>query len=134
MGEISSILPQLKEHNVRLIGVGLEAIGVEEFIEGKYFDGELFVDMKKQSYKKMGFKRLGLMGLPGAIFSKKSREAAAKAKSLNLGGNMTVGDGYQNGGCLGRGATQPCTPTSRRRLLTTRRIQIFWRPWGSKQL
>ena len=66
----------------RLIGVGLEAIGVEEFIEGKYFDGELFVDMKKQSYKKMGFKRLGLMGLPGAIFSKKSRDAAAKVQDV----------------------------------------------------
>ena len=55
---------------------------MEEFIEGKYFDGELFVDMKKQSYKKMGFKRLGLMGLPGAIFSKKSRDAAAKVAYL----------------------------------------------------
>ena len=55
---------------------------MEEFIEGKYFDGELFVDMKKQSYKKMGFKRLGLMGLPGAIFSKKSRDAAAKVQDV----------------------------------------------------
>ena len=55
---------------------------MEEFIEGKYFDGELFVDMKKQSYKKMGFKRLGLMGLPGAIFSKKSRDAAAKVQGV----------------------------------------------------
>ena len=27
--EISSILPQLKEHNVRLIGVGLETLGME---------------------------------------------------------------------------------------------------------
>ena len=61
-----------------MIGVGLESIGVEEFVEGKFFDGELFIDNKKESYKKLGFKRLGLMGIGGAIFSKKSRDAAAK--------------------------------------------------------
>ena len=61
-----------------LIGVGLESIGVEEFVEGKFFDGELFIDNKKESYKKLGFKKLGLMGIGGAIFSKKSRDAAAK--------------------------------------------------------
>lgn len=44
------------------------------------------------------------MQLPGAIFSKKSRDATAKAKEMNLGGNLTVGDGYQNGGCLVVGA------------------------------
>ena len=38
-----------------LIGVGLESIGVEEFVEGKFFDGELFIDSKKESYKKLGF-------------------------------------------------------------------------------
>lgn len=29
----------LKENNVRLIGVGLEAIGVKEFIDAKYLEG-----------------------------------------------------------------------------------------------
>ena len=61
-----------------MIGVGLESIGVEEFVEGKFFDGELFIDNKKESYKKLGFKRLGLMGIGGALFSKKSRDANAK--------------------------------------------------------
>ena len=31
--------PIFKENNVRLIGVGVEPLGVEEFIEGKFFDG-----------------------------------------------------------------------------------------------
>ena len=38
-----------------------------------------------------------------AVFSKKSRCAQEKAKSMNLGGNLS-GDGYQNGGCLVVGA------------------------------
>ena len=29
----------LKENNVRLIGVGLEELGVKEFIDAKYLDG-----------------------------------------------------------------------------------------------
>ena len=82
----------------------MELIGVEEFIEGKFFDGELFVDRKKESHSKLGFKRIGLFSLPSAIFSKKSRDATAKAKEMNLGGNLTVGDGAQNGGCLVVGA------------------------------
>lgn len=101
--EISSILPQLKEHNVRLIGVGLEPLGLEEFLEGNFFDGELFVDEKKESFKKLGFKRMSFLQLFPAVFSKKSREAKAKADSMKLGGNLS-GDGYQNGGCLVVGA------------------------------
>merc|ERR1712117_273962 len=102
--EISSLLPQLKQHNVRLIGVGLEPIGVEEFIEGKFFDGELFLDDKKESYKKLGFKRIGILQLLPNILSMKAILAGIKAFWFNVGGNITVGDGYQNGGVLVVGA------------------------------
>jgi len=102
--EISSLLPQLKEHNVRLIGIGLEPIGVEEFIEGKFFDGELFVDDKKESYQKLGLKRVGLLSLIPTVISRKFREAFNKAKAMGIEGNITVGDGFQNGGCLVVGA------------------------------
>ena len=87
----------------RLIGVGLEPLGLEEFLEGNFFDGELFVDEKKESFKKLGFKRMSFLQLFPAVFSKKSREAKAKADSMKLGGNLS-GDGYQNGGCLVVGA------------------------------
>lgn len=48
--------PIFKENNVRLIGVGVEPLGVEEFIEGKFFDGGervkifniLFLDLDMQ--------------------------------------------------------------------------------------
>jgi len=79
--------------------VGLEPLGLDEFLEGQFFAGELFVDEKKDTYKKLGFKRLSFLQLFPAVFSKKSREAKSKADSLQLGGNLS-GDGYQNGGCL----------------------------------
>lgn len=97
--EISSLLPALKEANVRLVGVGLEKLGVEEFIEGKFFDGDLFVDADKSSFKALGFQKMSKMGLTGAVFSKKARDAKAKADKLKLGGNIK-GDWYQYGGAL----------------------------------
>ena len=87
----------------RLIGVGLEPLGLEEFLEGNFFDGELFVDEKNESFRKLGFKRMSFLQLFPAAFSKKSREAKAKADSMKLGGNLS-GDGNQNGGCLVVGA------------------------------
>ena len=35
----SALQPILDKNNVRLIGVGLEELGVQEFIDGKFFDG-----------------------------------------------------------------------------------------------
>ena len=93
----------IKPSHRRLIGIGLEPLGLEEFLEGKFFDGELYLDEAKLSFSKLGFKKLTFLQLFPAVFSRKSREATAKAKSLNLGGNLK-GDGYQNGGCLVVGA------------------------------
>jgi len=99
-------VPQLKENNVRLVGVGLEPLGLEEFLDGNFFAGELFVDQKKESFQKLEFKKLSFLSMIPALISRKWREAKARADAANLGGNM-AGDGYQNGGCLvvGRGGT-----------------------------
>ena len=93
------LLSQLKEKNIRLIGVGLEQLGVEEFVEGKFFAGELYLDLEKKAYAKLGFQRMSMKEIFSAIFSRKSKLASNRAKELGLGGNMK-GDGYQNGGCL----------------------------------
>lgn len=37
--QLSSMKPILDRHNVRFIGVGVEELGVEEFVAGKFFDG-----------------------------------------------------------------------------------------------
>jgi len=48
--ELSKIGPQLQQQNVRLIGVGLEELGVEEFVEKKFWAGELYIDEKQKSF------------------------------------------------------------------------------------
>lgn len=84
---------------MRLIGIGLEDVGLEEFQQGQFFSGELFIDTKKETYKLMGFRRLNFFSIFPAIFSKNSRAAYNKAKEDKLGGDLK-GDGMQNGGAL----------------------------------
>jgi len=51
----SGLAPTLKENNIRLIGIGLEELGVEEFVNRKFFDGgkqAFFLKKKALSYKK----------------------------------------------------------------------------------
>lgn len=37
--QLSAIKPQLDANNVRLVGVGVEELGVEEFVQGNYWAG-----------------------------------------------------------------------------------------------
>jgi len=97
--ELSSLRAQLDAHNVRLVGVGLEEFGVEEFVEGKFWDGELYIDLKKQTYADIGYKRYSMWTVLASVFSKKAREALAKSKAQGITGNMK-GDGLGTGGTL----------------------------------
>lgn len=97
--QLSLIKPQLDANNVRLVGIGLEEVGLEQFIQGDFFNGELYIDTKKQCYKKLGFKRLNVLSIFPSVLSKSSREALNKAKQENISGDFR-GDGFQNGGTL----------------------------------
>lgn len=37
--QLSLIKPQLDANNVRLVGIGLEEVGLEQFIQGDFFNG-----------------------------------------------------------------------------------------------
>lgn len=97
--EISAIKPLLDQHDTRLVGVGLEKFGVEEFIEGNFFNGDLFVDEGKKSYQDLGFKSTGWLGLIPAILGRIARAAQSRIKGLGIEGNLQ-GDGFQKGGVL----------------------------------
>lgn len=97
--EISALKPILDQHDTKLIGVGLEKLGVEEFMEGNFFNGDLYVDVGKKSYQALGFKTTGYMSLIPAILGSVARSMQSRAKALGLPSNM-VGDGFQKGGAL----------------------------------
>lgn len=76
--KISQIKPQLAANGVNLVAVGLEKIGVKEFMEKKFFDGgtvdrnsaicrmygassqfttEVYIDEIRQCYKDLSYRR-----------------------------------------------------------------------------
>lgn len=97
--ELSTIKPQLDAHNVGLVGVGLESLGVEAFIDGGYFKGDLYIDTEKKCYKDLEFKKYNLLTLAGGLVAAETRKSLAKSNSMGLQGDMK-GDGMQIGGTI----------------------------------
>jgi len=101
--EISKIQRQLQQNNIKLIGIGVEKLGLDDFIKGGFFTGELYIDETKKSYEAMGFKQMSYGELMGPAFlSSAARKAITQSFTEGLGGNMW-GDGWQKGGCLAVG-------------------------------
>ncbi|GFS18015.1 prostamide/prostaglandin F synthase [Elysia marginata] len=97
--QISQLKPRLDENKVRFVAVGLEELGVEDFVKGEFFKGELYIDLKKECYKKMGFRRLNFFTIFPSLFGKKTRETLSQSKEKGIDGNF-AGDGWQNGGAF----------------------------------
>ncbi|XP_008575570.1 PREDICTED: prostamide/prostaglandin F synthase [Galeopterus variegatus] len=97
--DLSSLRGLLDRHGVRLVGVGPEALGLQEFLDGGYFAGELYLDESKQLYKELGFKRYNSLSILPAAVGKPVRDVAAKAKAVGIQGNLS-GDLLQSGGLL----------------------------------
>jgi len=98
--ELSDALkPTLDSHDVRLVGIGVETLGLQQFLEGNFFAGEMFIDTKKECYKRLAYKRYNVVSILPAIFGSSGRAAIAKARAANVGNNYE-GDGMQNGGVL----------------------------------
>ncbi|PNI31420.1 FAM213B isoform 7 [Pan troglodytes] len=77
--DLSSLAGLLDQHGVRLVGVGPEALGLQEFLDGDYFKGELYLDESKQLYKELGFKRYNSLSILPAALGKPVRDVAAKS-------------------------------------------------------
>ncbi|CAN8016011.1 unnamed protein product [Ixodes persulcatus] len=56
---LSKLKPQLDQANVRLVGIGHEKAGLEDFQKQEFFKGELYIDVEKNAYKALQFKRYG---------------------------------------------------------------------------
>ncbi|VVD00651.1 prostamide/prostaglandin F synthase-like [Leptidea sinapis] len=95
--ELSDIAPVLKEHNIKLIGIGVEEVGAQDFIQGEYFNGDLYYVEDTATYQKLGFKRFNLITILSSLLWKQSREAIAKGRRMGLGGDAK-GDWMQTGG------------------------------------
>ncbi|XP_066879027.1 prostamide/prostaglandin F synthase isoform X1 [Kogia breviceps] len=105
--DLSSLKGLLDQHGVRLVGVGPEALGLQEFLDGGYFAGELYLDESKQFYKELGFKRYNSLSILPAALGKPVRDVAAKV------------------------VTKCCYTLSRSLQVTTPPRRASCRPWAS---
>nr|XP_006124744.1 prostamide/prostaglandin F synthase [Pelodiscus sinensis] len=97
--ETSKLKELLDGHNVRLVGVGPESVGLQEFIDGNYFKGELYLDESKKCYNDLGFKRYNVLSIVPAALGKPVREVVTKANADGIQGNFS-GDLLQSGGMI----------------------------------
>ncbi|KAG9481943.1 prostamide/prostaglandin F synthase [Eleutherodactylus coqui] len=97
--EVSKLQESFNANQIRLIGIGPERVGLQEFVNGKYFTGELYLDESKQSYKELGFKRYNALSIVPAALGKKVRDVVTKANADGVQGNFS-GDLLQSGGML----------------------------------
>ncbi|XP_075696842.1 prostamide/prostaglandin F synthase [Rhinoderma darwinii] len=97
--EVSKLQESFSSNQFRLIGIGPESLGLQEFLDGNYFSGELYLDESKQSYKELGFKRYNAFSVVPAALGKKVRDIVTKANADGVQGNFS-GDLLQSGGLL----------------------------------
>lgn len=97
--KISLIKPELASQGVELVGIGLEQLGAEEFVQREFLNGEVYVDEKKQCYQDLGFRRFSWLTVFKALVSAVTRKTLSEAKERKIDGNLS-GDGLQNGGLL----------------------------------
>lgn len=89
----------LDSRGVRLIGIGHDVDGVEEFQREQFFSGELYLDPKKETYSALGYGSVGACSGFRSLFKSEGRALIRETKDKGVKGNMK-GDGWQLGGLL----------------------------------
>eukprot|EP00243_Klebsormidium_subtile_P001928 TRINITY_DN13651_c0_g1_i2.p1 TRINITY_DN13651_c0_g1~~TRINITY_DN13651_c0_g1_i2.p1 ORF type:complete len:223 (-),score=54.24 TRINITY_DN13651_c0_g1_i2:346-1014(-) len=93
--ELNRAIPHLKAMGIRCIAVGLERLGVDEFVEGKFWDGGLYIDEGKKAYKALQLQSTGLLkGLMALGFNKSVKDGLRR--TTEVPGDLK-GDGMQLG-------------------------------------
>jgi prostamide/prostaglandin F2alpha synthase len=89
---ISGLKPILDQNNIALVGIGLDWIGIDEFIDEEFFAGELFVDAEKRSYQALNCKAnswRNLWGLVSGVVRQLAQLAESKGYKSNNQGDFT---------------------------------------------
>ncbi|KAI9295636.1 hypothetical protein K502DRAFT_364833 [Neoconidiobolus thromboides FSU 785] len=100
---LSNLKPEFDKLGVRLIGIGFEEVGLQEFIDGKYWEWELFLDTDKTVHKALGLTKMSILVGLSDLLTSASRAAVSAALKLGISGDFN-GDGFQLGGTYVVGA------------------------------
>eukprot|EP00249_Psilotum_nudum_P037018 c9304_g1_i1 orf=344-985(-) len=93
--ELQKIVPILEANNIRVVAVGIEKLGLEEFQQGGYWNGELYIDNEKKIHRALEIKSVGVLGTLNMLVANKDVKKAL-SKTKGVPGNLK-GDGRQLG-------------------------------------
>ncbi|KAM3181441.1 hypothetical protein ACTXT7_014381 [Hymenolepis weldensis] len=97
--ELSRMKQPLQNKSVRLIAIGHDKDGLEDFKNGKFFDGELYLDEERATYNSLQLGRVGMFSGFMSLFSSAGRNLIRETKEKKVDGDLK-GDGWQTGGLL----------------------------------
>ncbi|KXN67173.1 hypothetical protein CONCODRAFT_80257 [Conidiobolus coronatus NRRL 28638] len=83
---------------IKLVGVGFDEDGLDEWLENKYWNFDLFMDPKHALYNGVKTNRLSVFQGIVSVLSPSNKPSARVAAKNGLGGNLLIGDGFQLGG------------------------------------
>ncbi|CAI7931757.1 unnamed protein product [Closterium sp. NIES-54] len=79
--EMSRAIPHLHNAGVRVVAIGLDHLGLDEFVDGGYWKGELYIDDGKRAYSALQLKSISLWQAPASLRLPVVRAAAGDAES-----------------------------------------------------
>ncbi|KAJ9089051.1 hypothetical protein DSO57_1016839 [Entomophthora muscae] len=94
---LSELKPEFNALNIKLIAIGCEDVGLDDFLMGGYWDWEILVDNERNVHTALNLKKVSVsMGFKD-LMSSATRAAITAANQSGIGGDFK-GDGLQLGG------------------------------------
>lgn len=93
--ELEQIVPTLEANGFRVVAIGVEKLGVEDFQAGNFWKGELYIDNGKKALQALDVKQVSVFTALKDIAMNRDVSSAFK-KTKKVPGNLK-GDGRQLG-------------------------------------
>ncbi|GJP31769.1 hypothetical protein CLOM_g14977 [Closterium sp. NIES-68] len=96
--DMSRAIPHLQKAGVRVVAIGLDHLGLDEFVDGGYWKGELYIDDGKRAYQALELKSISYWQVAYQLLFDKTVKKSL-GDTANVKGDL-AGDGLQLGATL----------------------------------
>ncbi|KAJ9052756.1 hypothetical protein DSO57_1031034, partial [Entomophthora muscae] len=94
---LSELKPEFDALDIKLIAIGFENVGLEDFLSGEYWDWEILVDNERSVHIALDLKKVPVSAGLKDLMSSATRAAIMAATKAGIQGDLK-GDGFQLGG------------------------------------
>ncbi|KAJ9052758.1 hypothetical protein DSO57_1031036 [Entomophthora muscae] len=94
---LSELKPEFDALDIKLIAIGFENVGLNDFLSGGYWDWEILVDNERSVHTSLDLKKIPVSAGLKDLMSSATRAAIMAATKAGIQGDLK-GDGFQLGG------------------------------------